>query len=157
MNLMKIINNKIENIKKYDNNPRFNNGAIELVAESIKKYGFKVPIVVDKNNVIITGHTRYEASKQLNLKEIPCIVADDLSEEQINAFRLADNKVSELSTWDYEKLKDELKNINDDFVEKLNFVEELDVSDDDFMADIKKDVKKKEKEYVCPKCNGRFI
>ena len=80
---MNIIEIKIGDIIPYEKNPRKNDDAVKYVAESIKQFGFKVPIVIDKNNVIIAGHTRYKASKKLGLKEVPCIVADDLTEEQI--------------------------------------------------------------------------
>ena len=102
---------KVEEIKPYEKNPRINDEAVEYVANSIKEFGFKVPIVVDKNNVIVAGHTRYKASKTLGLDEVPCIVADDLNEEQIKAYRLADNKVSEKAMWDYELLNLELLDI----------------------------------------------
>lgn len=109
---MKIINKKIEELTPYDHNPRNNHEAIDYVANSIKQFGFKVPLVIDKENTIVCGHTRYEASKKLGLKEIPCIIADDLTDEQIRAFRLADNKVSEFSQWDYVLLDEELQNID---------------------------------------------
>ena len=109
---MKIENISIDKIKPYENNPRNNDNAVDAVAKSIKEFGFKVPIVIDENNVIITGHTRLKASQQLGLKTVPCIRADDLSDEQVKAFRLADNKVSELATWDESKLNLELENIN---------------------------------------------
>jgi ParB-like chromosome segregation protein Spo0J len=108
---MEIINKKINDLKPYENNPRFNDEAVEYVANSIKEFGFKVPIIIDKNNVIVAGHTRYKASMELGLKEVPCIIADDLNEEQIKAFRLADNKVSEKASWNYELLDEELDNI----------------------------------------------
>ena len=108
---LKIVNKKIEDIKPYEKNPRKNDDAVEYVANSIKEFGFKVPIVIDKQNVIVAGHTRYKASKQLGLKEVPCIVADDLTDEQIKAYRLADNKVSEHSEWDFELLEEELNDI----------------------------------------------
>ena len=92
---MNIVNFKIEDLIPYENNPRINDDAVEYVKNSIKEFGFKVPIVIDKNNVIVAGHTRYKACKELGIKEIPCIVADDLTDEQVKAFRLADNKVSE--------------------------------------------------------------
>ena len=94
---MNIINLKLDQLHPYENNPRKNDEAVKYVAESIKEFGFKVPIVIDKNNVIIAGHTRYKAAKKLKLTEVPCIVADDLTEEQVKAFRLADNKVGELA------------------------------------------------------------
>lgn len=107
---------KIEDIKPYANNPRFNDDAVEYVAKSIKEFGFKVPMVIDKNNEIIAGHTRYKASLELGLKEVPCIVADDLTEEQIKAFRLVDNKVSEKATWNLDLLGEEIKGLDE-----LNF------------------------------------
>lgn len=105
---MKIIDKDIIQIKEYENNPRFNDNAIDKVAESIREFGFKVPIIIDKNDVIIAGHTRFKAAQELGLEKVPCIIADDLSTEQVKAFRLADNKVSEYSTWDEDKLYIEL-------------------------------------------------
>ena len=98
----------INSIKPYEKNPRLNDEAVKYVANSIKEFGFKVPMVIDKNNVIVAGHTRYKASKELGLKEVPCIIADDLNDEQIKAFRLADNKVSEMAEWDFNVLGEEL-------------------------------------------------
>lgn len=108
---MNIIEKNINDLKEYTNNPRNNDEAVEPVANSIKEFGFKVPIIIDKDNVIIAGHTRLKAAKKLKLKKVPCIIADDLNEEQIRAFRLADNKVSEIATWDYNALNFELENI----------------------------------------------
>lgn len=112
---MQIVQKKLTELKPYEKNPRKTEHAVESVANSIKEFGFKVPIIIDKNNVIVAGHTRYQASKKLGLKEVPCIIADDLTEEQIKAFRIADNKTGELSTWDNVLLKDELGDILDDF------------------------------------------
>lgn len=103
----------INDIKPYKNNPRLNEEAIPYVMNSIKEFGFKNPIILDKNNVIVAGHTRLESAKRLDMKEIPVIYADDLTEEQVKAFRLADNKVSEKSMWDYTKLDEELDSILD--------------------------------------------
>lgn len=108
---MEIIVKKIEEIIPYENNPRRNDEAVDYVAKSIKEFGFKVPIIIDKDNVIVTGHTRLKAAKKLGFKEVPCIMADDLSDEQIKAFRLADNKVGEFSEWDIDLLNVELDNI----------------------------------------------
>lgn len=110
---MEIITKKIDELVPYEKNPRKNDEAVDYVANSIKEFGFKVPIVIDKDNVIIAGHTRYKASKKLKLKEVPCIVADDLTEEQVKAFRLADNKVSEVAEWDMTLLGEELLDIED--------------------------------------------
>ena len=112
MKEMKIEYKNIGEIVPYENNPRFNDEAVKYVANSIKEFGFKVPIIIDKNNVIVAGHTRLKAAKQLKLKQVPVIKADDLSEEQIKAFRLADNKVSEKALWDMSKLNIELDNID---------------------------------------------
>ena len=114
---MKIVYQQIKDLKEYENNPRFNDEAVDAVAASIKEFGFKVPIIVDKDNVIIAGHTRLKAAKKLLMGEVPTIIADDLNEEQIKAFRLADNKVGELASWDFDKLYDEMKDINMDMLE----------------------------------------
>lgn len=103
---------KLEDLKPYENNPRFNDDAVKYVANSIKEFGFKVPIIVDKNNVIVAGHTRYKASLELGLKEVPVIVADDLTDDQVKAFRLADNKASEFAEWNIDLLDLELDDIN---------------------------------------------
>ena len=108
---MQIIDMKINEIKPYAKNPRNNNNAVDAVANSIKEFGFKVPIVIDKNNVIVCGHTRYKAAKKLKIDTVPCIMADDLSDEQIKAFRLADNKVSEKAEWDIDLLNEELADL----------------------------------------------
>jgi ParB-like chromosome segregation protein Spo0J len=105
---MQIIDIEIKRLKEYKNNPRHNEKAVEKVAASIKAFGFKVPIVIDNNNVIVCGHTRLKAAQRLGLDVVPCIVADDLTEEQINAFRLADNKTAEFAEWDMELLEAEL-------------------------------------------------
>lgn len=121
----------IKELKPYKDNPRKNKDSIKYVAESIKKFGFKVPIVVDQNYEIIAGHTRLEASKSLHLKEVPIIIANDLTKEQVKAFRLADNKVSELAKWDFDKLSKELENIDKEEAELLGFInhgEEIDWS-----------------------------
>lgn len=113
MDNLKIIYKKTEDLIPYINNPRNNDGAVDKVASSIKNFGFKVPIVVDGDNEIIAGHTRLKAAKKLGMDEVPCIVADDLNNGQIKAFRLADNKVSEFADWDMEMLEKELLDIKD--------------------------------------------
>ena len=109
---MRILSISIDKVKPYENNPRYNDEAVDAVMASIKEFGFKVPIVIDKDNVIVTGHTRYKASKKLGLKTIPCIRADDLSEDQIKAFRVADNRVAEIAEWDFDKLAIEMDEID---------------------------------------------
>jgi ParB/RepB/Spo0J family partition protein len=114
---MEIIFLRTSEIIPYENNPRHNDEAVEQVSASIREFGFKVPIIIDKDNVIVAGHTRLKASEALGLEKVPCIRADDLTEDQIKAFRLADNKVSELATWDTEKLSIELDEIEMDMSE----------------------------------------
>src|SRR3989339_740483 len=133
---MNIVMKKPSELLIYENNPRNNDAAVDAVANSIKEFGFKVPIVITKDLVIIAGHTRLKASLKLGLATIPCITADDLTEGQIKAFRLADNKTAELATWDFSKLEEELSNIDIDMLQ-FGFEElESDVpdnaSDDDF-------------------------
>lgn len=101
----------LADIHPYTNNPRKNDEAVAGVAASIKRFGFLIPMVIDRNNEIICGHTRYKAAKQLGLTEVPCVIADELTEEEIRAFRLADNKVSEKATWDMDLLPVELAGI----------------------------------------------
>lgn len=126
---MQITELPIKELKPYANNPRKNDAAVQAVANSIKEFGFKVPIVIDKNNEIVCGHTRYKAAKKLKLKKVPCVVADDLSEEQIKAYRLADNKVGELAEWDLELLAEELSDITELNMEDFGFDLDLDTDD----------------------------
>jgi DNA modification methylase len=129
----------VQVLQEYENNPRNNDEAIKAVASSIREFGFKVPIVITSENVIIAGHTRLKASVSLGLEEVPCIIADDLNEEQIKAFRLADNKTAELATWDLSKLEDELANLDMDMLQfGFEEMEELlpdNAGDDDFDID----------------------
>ena len=111
--LMKALSMQIEvraitSIRPYDQNPRQNDAAVDAVAASIGEFGFRVPVVVDTDGVIICGHTRWKAAQKLGLEHVPVHVATDLSPEQIRAYRIADNKTSELSTWDYDLLPIEL-------------------------------------------------
>ena len=111
MEKLKIEYVDINSIKPYKKNPRKNEEAIPYVMESIKQFGFKNPVILDKDNVIVAGHTRIESAKRLGITEIPCIYADDLTDEQIRAFRLADNKVAEIAEWDIDLLDTELDDI----------------------------------------------
>lgn len=154
---MNIVEKKLSELKPYENNPRKNDEAVEYVANSIKEFGFKVPIVIDKDGVIVAGHTRYKAAKQLKLKTIPCIIADDLNEEQIKAFRLADNKTAELAGWDFPLLDMELAELNMD-MEQFGF-KEFDHGDiDDFFEDAQEN-EKEEKLHVitCPHCGKQIV
>lgn len=141
---MQIVNKSIDELREYENNPRNNDGAVDYVANSIKEFGFKVPILVDKNNVIVAGHTRYKASKKLGITEVPCIVADDLSEEQVKAFRLVDNKSNEFATWNKELLNLELESFMDFDIELFDFNIEKDlkdVIDDEYEVELPKEPK----------------
>lgn len=131
---MQIIEKSIADIRPYENNPRNNEAAIQYVANSIKDFGFKVPIVIDKNGVIITGHTRVLAAKKLGMKTVPCILADDLTPEQVKAFRLADNKVSEMADWNWAKLEKELDSLGnlDWDMSSFGFDMQFDESNEDF-------------------------
>lgn len=145
---MQIVNKKVGDLIPYINNPRNNDNAVDAVASAIKNFGFKVPIVVDSKNEIINGHTRLKAAQKLGLEEVPVIVADDLSEEKVKAFRLADNKVSELATWDMEALSMELSEISDlelnfdmsefgfEELEEEQVEENQDVREDDFDGEV---------------------
>lgn len=135
---------KTEDLIPYEKNPRHNEDAITAVAKSIEKFGFKVPIVVDASNVIVNGHTRLKAAKYLGLKEVPTIIADDLTPEQIKAFRLADNKVGEIATWDEELLNAELDELADLDFDMTEFGfdlpdiegEEVEVIEDEFEEEL---------------------
>ena len=128
---MDIVNRRLSEIHPYENNPRFNDEAVDAVAASIKEFGFKVPIVLDSEGVIVAGHTRWKAALKLQLEEVPCVVADDLSPEQIKAFRLADNKVAELAYWNEEALAKELEEIADIDMSAFGFDgEESDLGDE---------------------------
>lgn len=105
---MQVFEIALNDLKEYENNPRKNDKAVGAVLESIKAFGFRVPLIIDGENVIVAGHTRKKAAELLGLASVPCIKADDLTPEQIKAFRLADNKTAELSEWDFEKLEREL-------------------------------------------------
>lgn len=153
---MEIVNVSIDDLIPYENNPRNNERAIEKVANSISEFGFKVPIIIDKDNVIVCGHTRYLAAKQLEMARIPCIMANDLTEEQIKAFRLVDNKTSEFASWDYDMLSFELDEIGIDMTD-FGFTEAEDINLDDFFIESNVSesaiVKEKVKSTItCPHC-----
>ena len=129
MDKLKIEYVDINSIKPYKKNPRKNEEAIPYVMESIKQFGFKNPVILDKDNVIVAGHTRIESAKRLGITEIPCIYADDLTDEQIKAFRLADNKVAEIAEWDIDLLDTELDDILN--IDMSDFGFDLDLEDEE--------------------------
>ncbi|STX17691.1 ParB-like nuclease domain-containing protein [Lactobacillus acidophilus] len=159
---MKVEAKSIDEIKPYENNPRDNDDAVDAVANSIKEFGWQQPIVVDNEGVIIAGHTRYKAAKKLGLKHVPVVVADNLTPDQVKAYRLADNKTAELADWDMDLLNDELDQIRDIDMSQFGF-DELD--DDQIDTEPKVDDNEElslddfgddKFEVVCPKCGFRF-
>lgn len=151
---MNIIEIEVSRLKNYKNNPRLNDGAVDAVAESIRNFGFKVPIVIDKDYVIVAGHTRRLAAEKLGLEKVPCIIAEDLTEEQVKAFRLADNKTAELAHWDFDKLEEELLALQETDINMTEFgfdnFEEVDI--DSFFTDKEEEKEKKKKTITCPHC-----
>lgn len=152
---MQIKEMKTSELIPYENNPRKNEAAVEKVAASIREFGFKVPIVIDKNKVIAAGHTRLKAAEKLGLETVPVIMADDLTDEQIRAFRLADNKTGELAEWDFGKLKEELENIKDIInMDDFGFMTEAIQT---FKEQTEEEAKEKEiKKIFCPRC-GKLV
>ncbi|PLT11360.1 chromosome partitioning protein ParB [Lactobacillus crispatus] len=159
---MQVVAKSIDEIKPYENNPRDNDDAVDAVANSIKEFGWQQPIVVDNEGVIIAGHTRYKAAKKLGLKHVPVVVADNLTPDQVKAYRLADNKTAELADWDMDLLNDELDQIRNIDMSDFGF-DELD--DDQIDTEPKVDDNEElslddfgddKFEVVCPKCGFRF-
>lgn len=142
---MNIEDIKIEEIIPYKKNPRNNKAAVPYVKKSIEEFGFKVPIIIDSNNEIVAGHTRYLAAKELEMQEIPCVRADDLTPEQIKAFRIADNKVSEFSTWDIDLLAGELEGITELDMSAFGFEDiapaEAEIEEDEYNAQLPEEPK----------------
>lgn len=133
---LNLVQKKIVDLIEYDNNPRHNDEAVNAVANSISEFGYKVPVIITKDNIIVAGHTRVKALRKLGIDEVYCVVADDLTDEQIKAFRLADNKTGELASWDLDKLSQELSFIDMDMTQFgfADLQEELerDVLEDEF-------------------------
>lgn len=128
--LITIVSRKVSELVPYEKNPRkISEEAINAVAESIREFGFKNPILIDKNNVIVAGHTRRLASLKLGLEEVPCVVVDDLTPQQIKALRLADNKTNELAGWDFGELDLELEDLLDMDMSRFGF--DIDSAEDE--------------------------
>ena len=163
---MKIEYLKLEDITPYEQNPRLNDDAVEMVEKSIAEFGFNVPILLDKDHVIIAGHTRYLAAQSKKMKMVPCIILDDLDEDKVRQYRIVDNKTQELGIWDYEKLIEELDDITEldmsmfDFGSLLETDEEdLDEEDDRLTSNLDQsfeidldDFGDEAFEYECPYC-----
>lgn len=154
---MEITQVHVDDLIPYENNPRDNDGAVDAVAASIREFGFKVPIVADREKVIVAGHTRLKAAKQLGIEWVPVIIADDLTEEQVKAFRLADNKTGELANWDFAKLEEELAGIELD-MEQFGFDEVIKPYSAEMLDELFEDApkEKKPKYATCPRCGEQF-
>ena len=146
---------KPSEITPYFNNPRKNDNAIEGVAESIQSFGFDVPIAVDEEGVILSGHTRWKAALKLELKTVPVVVIEGLTEEEKRAYRIADNKTNEAAGWDFEKLKEEIEGLdelytgwNDDELNSLFVGPEMDNKE--------KEIEEMETQNKCPSCGYEF-
>ena len=110
---MKIELRKLSDVRPYEQNPRLNDDGVAAVAASLREFGFRQPIVVDKDGVIVCGHTRWKAAQQLGLEQVPVHVATDLSPEQLKAYRIADNQTANLSTWNFDLLPLELAQLQE--------------------------------------------
>lgn len=147
---------RITDVIPYEKNPRRNDQAVDFVANSIREFGFKNPIIVDRRNVIIAGHTRLKAAQKLGLKEVPIIRATGLTEEQVKAFRLADNKTAELAAWDYTALEQELGKLNIDMSQFGLYETDIEAKDDTEEAELLDLSEKPGKTCRCPFCNFEF-
>lgn len=149
---MEVIDKKVAELIPYAKNPRKNDQAVDAVAASIKEFGFKVPIVIDGDGVIVAGHTRLKAALLLGLETVPCVVADDLTEDQIKAFRLADNKTAELAEWDYALLDEEIAELTDIDMSQFGFDTQIMAAAPEIQEDPEEelDIEKLEKHYGVP-------
>lgn len=155
---MEVVMMPIEELVPYENNPRKNDEAVSKVAESIREFGFKVPIIVDKDNVIVAGHTRLKAARELGFETVPVIKADDLTEEQVRAFRLADNKVGEFSEWDFEKLEEELEELSGFEMSQFGFADPNEIDWEKVEDLTEQNYDKPEKEMLeCPFCHKKDV
>lgn len=158
---MKIEYRKLDELIPYARNPRDNREAIDKVAASIQAFGFLVPIIIDKDDVIVAGHTRLLAARKIGMKEVPTIKAYDLSEDQVKAYRLVDNRVAEMAVWDMPQLADAISFIGDEIdmlqfgFEDLSVPEPYDIKDTgkEFNAE---DFEDGAFEYECPECGFHF-
>jgi site-specific DNA-methyltransferase (adenine-specific) len=143
----------------YAKNPRKNDNTVPYLKNSIQRFGFKVPLVIGKDGTVVTGHTRLKAALELGMNRVPCVRADDLTDEQIKAFRLVDNKIQELSGWDFTALEEEFAALGDAFdMGDFGFTDDTGTPSDDFFEDSDeskdKDEEPKTKTVICPHCGG---
>lgn len=157
---------KIDELKEYQNNPRDNDAAVEKVAESIRQFGFNVPILVDENGVIVAGHTRLKAARSLGMEEVPVIVLDELDDDLVRQYRIVDNKTAELSCWDFFRLNAELESITEIDMEVFGFADFGEVEDErleDYTGNLDKGIEIDPESfgedafnYECPYCGFRW-
>lgn len=156
---LNIVYMPIDDIIPYKNNARRNEEAVPVVKASIEQFGFRVPVCVDRDNVLVYGHTRLLAARELGMTELPVVRADDLTPAQVRAFRLADNKVAEKSGWDFEKLAKELDKITIDMTQ-FGFTDIGEGLDDLFDGEAgRKPAAEKAPEKIhvkCPHCGEEF-
>lgn len=153
---MEIIQKRLDEIFPYENNPRVNDGAVDAVANSIRDFGFLQPIVVDRDGIIIVGHTRYRAATKLGLEEVPVVVAGDLSDKKAQAYRLADNKTGEISSWAFDKLMTELDALDQSGIDLTPYGFTGALAKKDEPDKEPKEVTGGSKYITCPKCGFRW-
>lgn len=152
---IKLVRKKVNELLPYENNPRDNDNAVDPVSESIVKYGYKVPIIIDSEGTIITGHTRLKALQKLGIEEVDVILADDLSDEQVKEFRLVDNKVSEFAKWEPTKLEEEMAKLENS-LEEFGFISVAAIDIDEFFEQETPKKEKAPKTVICPHCGEEF-
>ena len=161
---MNIIELEIDEIRPYKDNPRVNKDAITVVKNSLSKFGWQQPLVLDKNNEIVVGHTRYYAAIELGMKKIPCLIADDLNDEKIKAYRIMDNKSSEYASWNYGLLTKEMQDILESGGLDLTFTgfsnNEIDNMIDDINVELEDESSVARMDELnlitCPDCGHKF-
>ena len=143
--LAAVIKVPIGKVKPFEKNPRkIPERAVEIIASSLKRFGWQQPLVVDRDYVLVVGHVRLLGAKSLGLQYVPVVVADKLSEDEIAAFRIADNRTHDYTTWDYPELVDQLDDLADDFADVLGLADWQSIIDDfedQFGIDVPDDVR----------------
>lgn len=156
---IKVVMKPVEELQVYDNNPRNHDETVAAVAKSIKDYGFLTPILIDKNNVIIDGEAQLKAAIECSHEKVPCIIADELTDDEVREVRLVLNKTQDLTTWTFDKLAAELEAVNID-LSAYKFPDlsdmDLNVSDDDFLQDTEIVKEREKKTAICPNCGHEF-
>lgn len=153
----------IGDVRPYEDNPRRNDGAVQAVANSLREFGWRQPIVVDADGTIIAGHTRYKAALELGMTDVPVVVASDLTPEQCSAYRLADNRVGELAEWDSKLLAQELDGLADLDMSAFGFDSgellsgaDIDEPFEDYYGGDAGEPEQPGKKIICPHCGATF-